>query len=301
MASLDTYTHIRLAAKPRWRDHFHGLASIWDDSAATEISRANAVRDAPANLITEQHNWDGADGPRIANFWSAGIDSQGEQLTTSKVLGTPFSLPLYQPTATTDPADKLAGHLYAKQPLVVGYRSPDHPTGTRYRIGARQEQPPNRSSRLVPPIAPLPLTLKAAWGFLVEPHLQTEADSFTPTGHPDICWAIELTSITSGTVAITITPAGAIPDRLDGLDVLKSAASMTITWAGSRPSRMLLIPSPPFRSYRGYSSVSSYAPPSVFARIGALPRYLQPGQTYSVSATNSVASVCWLENHEKPI
>lgn len=299
MISLDSYTDLRVAAKPLLRDHLFGLADIWADNTAADMALSAA--EIRTRLTCDAENWDGLDGPPIANFWSPGLASQGEDLTTSKVLGRPFTMPLFVPTAEPALLTGLESHLYARQPMVAGFKAASHPTGTRYFIGVFHQQPPNRRRRGTMPITRLPVYCKSKWGYLVEPHTQTEADVFSPSGQPDVIWAVELTNITSGTSTITITPTGAIPASLDGLAVVKSAADLTITWSGSRPSRMLVCPSPPFRTYRGYASAAAFDDTHAFSRSGWLPNYLQPGQHYSVAATNATANIVWLENHPRPV
>ena len=205
------------------------------------------------------------------------------------------------PTSEPSLLAGLEKHLYASQPMVVAFKGSQHPADTRYLIGCSHQQPPNRARRGVQPTSRLPVYCKSEWGYLVKPHTQTEADAFSPTGRPNVLWAVELSSITAATSTITITPSGAIPDELDGLDVLKSAASMTLTWGGARPPKMLIVPSPPFRRYRPHNADGSLADSSLAPnRSGTLPNYLQPGQHYSVSATNATASIVWLENHTRP-
>ena len=122
-----------------------------------------------------------------------------------------------------------------------------------------------------------------------------------PTGKPDVLWAVELTGISAASVVITLAPLGAIPDELDGLAVVRGAQRMTLTWAGARPDRMLIVPSPPFRTYRAHNLDGTLADNSLIpSRSGTLPSYLQPGQHFSVSATNATASIVWLENHPRP-
>ena len=297
MISLDAYTDLRLASKPLLRDHFFNLAGIWADNTAADM--ALSTRDIGTRLTSDADNWDGLDGPPIANFWSPGISSQGEDLTTSKTLGRTFTIPLFVPTSQPALLEGLEAHLYSRQPMVVGFKAAAHPTDTRYFIGVVHQQPPNRSRRGTNPTTRLPVYCKSHWGFLVEPHTQTEADVFTPSGYPDVLWAVELTNITSGTASITITPQGVVPTSLDGLAVVKQAATMTLTWSGSRPARMLVVPSPPFRTFRGYASETALDSSS-FSRSGALPNYLQPGQSYSVAASNATASIVWLKNHPRP-
>lgn len=301
MASLDAYTELRLAAYPLVRDHFFNLAGIWSDDDAADI--ALSATEIRGKLTADPDNWDGLDGPPVSNFWSPGISSQGESLTTSKALGRAFKIPLFVPTAMPELLDDLDEHLYSFQPMVVGFKGPQHPTDTRYFIGSYHQQPPNRARRGNQPTSRLPVYCKSQWGFLVSPHTETEAATFSPTGKPDVLWAIELTSITSSSVVITLTPSGSIPSKLDGLAIVEGTQRMTLTWHGARPNRMLIVPSPPLRTYRAYSSETSLDRSITrdnFTWEGSLPNYLQPGQHFAVSATNATASIVWLENHARP-
>ena len=294
----DDFTAIRLAAKPLWRDHFHNLAGIWADDAAVEM--AIASEDLPDKLVIDADNWDGMDGPPRANFWSPGISSHGETLTSSKILGRTFTLPLFVPHQSPALLTALDSHMYAWQPMVVGLQAAQA-ADNRYLIGCWQQQPSNRQARGISAISRIGVFGKSHWGYMVSPHLQTEADAFTPSGEPWICWAVELTAISALTTTITITPSGTPPVSLTDLPTLDAAASLTITWSTSWPTRMLVIPSPPFRAYHPYRSETARYRLQDYrhTRIGALPAYLQPGQTYSVSATNATASLCWLENHPR--
>ena len=117
----DDFTSIRLASRPLWRDHFFNPAGIWADNSAVKMSISS--HDIPDKLVVDADNWAGMDGPPRANFWSPGISSHGETLTSSKILGRPFTLPLFVPHSNPALLTALDSQLYSWQPLLVGFKA----------------------------------------------------------------------------------------------------------------------------------------------------------------------------------
>ena len=295
---LDSYSSIRIAAYPLWRDHLIAPQGIFTDANAVQLGiSGSAIRTA---LTCNSDGWSGMDAPEKVLHFTPATSSQGEQLSTIPLVkGRRFNIPIWTPTDNPSLLDALDDEIHASQPVIVGF---DHAevARRRYLIGSWWQGPFNRGYRGHQPLSDVPIPMKSQWGWLVEPVSQPAAQTFTPSGKTYIVWSVELSNITSP-ATITIAPSGATPAALTGLPALTQPQSMRFTFAdGAIPNRLLVCPSHPFRQYQSYDSATALSVHRFTARTGALPEYLQPGQAYNISVVGADANIVWLRNHARP-
>ena len=289
---LDDFTSARLAAYPLLRDHLMSPAGIWTDDGASRIAVSAGPR--LTEIVNAASGWSGLDTPQQATFYQQATSAQGEEEQSIKVLGLEYVIPVFLPQSDRSALSKLRGHIHSHQPCLVGLEYPP-PESHKYLVGSYWQGPWNRGYRGYVAYSQMPIGMKSQWGYVVEPQTAAAATPFTPVGAPYVVWAVELTDITA-TTRITLTP-GAVPAMLHGLGAPASASTLTLTWtAGQIPARALICMSPPFRKIESYASLTEFSSYRYARRSGSLPRYIMPGQTYTLTAVGATASVGWLNN-----
>ena len=146
-----------------------------------------ATVEVPADdkLICLDTSWRGLDTPIPSTAYSQLASGGGEELVHDRVPGRELSLPIGIPTSTRQPYTDLMEHLFARQQLVVAFRR-INPAETRYFIGCKHLNGPDRGTRGATTMSNGVLSFNSAWSFAVTPQTAQPGVPFTTSGLPEI-------------------------------------------------------------------------------------------------------------------
>lgn len=288
---LDDFTEVRIAAYPLSTQTtavstnqaiLSGLANIWTDNNAA-VLETNPTDSTALGVLADDYA--GAEGARVLTTRTVRAGTDGSFRLSKKYLDKKLALHVAESTYDRTEKNKLMAQLFPgpallngnelhERLLVVGFRR-ETLSESRYYIAADYEGGHDQSYRGVETYSRFPLKFGNDWPWLVIPHTQSSGTAFTPTSAAPrgMIWGVRINRNFTGQISVNFSGGGQ--------DITATFGTSTTSWTSP-----FFCFTPPYDE-RPNNQLGS----------AALPVYLHPGLSYTITVSPSTsASVWYLEN-----